>query len=60
MEKEQGRLVTFSEAQEYGKSLVNIYKALAGDREILGVSRQDERAELNSSTEMIDHENANF
>lgn len=52
MEKEQSRLVTLAEAQEYGKSLVNLYKALAGDREILGVSRQDERMESNSSTEV--------
>lgn len=52
MENEQNRPVTLVEAKEYGKSLVSVYKALAGDREILGVSRQDERTESNSSTEV--------
>ena len=52
MQKEQGCEVTFDEAQGYEKSLVNIYKTLAGDCEILGVSRQDERTESNSSTEV--------
>lgn len=50
IELEQSRPVTLDEAKEYGKSLVNIYKALAGNREILGVSRQDQRTESNSPT----------
>jgi hypothetical protein len=60
MESEQNRPVALSEAQEYGKSLINIYKALAGDREILGASGQDERTESNSSTEVINLKNANL
>ena len=52
MVAEQDCSVTITEAEKYGKSLVNVYKALAGDRKILGVSRQDERTESNSSPEV--------
>ena len=41
LETEQNRKVTASEAKEYGESLINVYKVLAGDREILGVERTE-------------------
>ena len=41
LESEQNRPVTHEEAKSIGESLITVYKVLAGDREILGVSRME-------------------
>ncbi len=43
LESEQSRPVTHEEAKEVGESLIAIYKVLAGDREILGVTRTEDK-----------------
>lgn len=39
LEFEHNRPVTAEEAEEIGKSLITVYKLLAGDREILGIGK---------------------
>ena len=41
LESEQKRPVTHEEAKDVGESLIAVYKVLAGDREILGVTRME-------------------
>ena len=41
LESEQNRPVTHEEGKSIGESLITVYKVLAGDREILGVSRME-------------------
>lgn len=41
LELEHSRPVTIEEAEEIGKSLITVYKVLAGDREILGIGKID-------------------
>jgi hypothetical protein len=38
LQQEQQREVTYEEAREVGEGLVNLYRALAGDRKINGVN----------------------
>lgn len=43
LESEQNRPVTHEEAKNVGESLITVYKVLAGDREILGVARTEDK-----------------
>ena len=43
LESEQNRPVTYEEAKNVGESLITVYKVLAGDREILGVARTEDK-----------------
>jgi len=45
LEAEQERPVTHEEAKEVGESLVSVFKVLAGDREVLGLSKTEGRNE---------------
>lgn len=52
LESEFKKPVSLAEAKEAGRGFINTYKLLAGDREILGVSRQMEKPESNFPTEV--------
>lgn len=43
LKSEQNRPVTHEEAKNVGESLITVYKVLAGDREILGVARTEDK-----------------
>ena len=43
LESEQNRPVTHEEEKNVGESLITVYKVLAGDREILGVARTEDK-----------------
>ena len=43
LESEKNRPVTHEEAKNVRESLITVYKVLAGDREILGVARTEDK-----------------